>query len=950
MRKSKLIVSFLLRAAATLVAAVCVCHIADAETLLSLPSGTVKGCLPNGLHYIILNNDIPSGRVEFRLVMRVGSLNETPEERGSAHFIEHLAFGNTRHFPKREAVEYIESQGVKFGEGINAYTGYDRTVYMFTLPSATETAVDTGFLIMKDWIDGIKISSRNVEKEKGIICEEIRAYYVGDDFYPLKIGNGIHSKGFPIGTSDEVERLAPRTLRKFYRRCYDASKATVMVVGDVSPKEIERKIISLFSSLKGNKTASKISEEVPLYYSSGGHLMEVRDTILRRTSLDLMIPHPTIVQRTVEDAVLKEKLRLLIAALSERFRSCGIRADVSDRWYLADKDHFSLSFKASSREELLKNVSDVAGVLSSIVRSGFDEEELKTIRSVFCSKLLNNNVDMEGMPSFDICETFTDYAVTGDLYVCDTEQNRLIAEEVAKTDGTFLQNKLAEYIDFSRKTLLAACSSHPGLGDPLSEEEIFSTWENGLSIEREGYEYIRKEEEDFTENAVSFETPLFLSEKHPFERSMISSSKKYPEIGVCDITLSNGIRLLLKPTIEADSTLYVSSFSSFGNISKIDSSLIGYLGYMDGGIEKTGEEELSEYMYNNGLAINMTVENHWYGFMATAPAEKSLELFNLLYEKSFAPAMPVGVDFSDENEEGEEGMLSKMLKRDVSRQISSRTAFIVGDMQTFPHTDKESLTETKLYEFYRKLYSETNGMTYIVCGNFDEDKLTEDFVSVFGKAESKGLSWPETSGSERFDFRVENRVELFRSDNPTRSDFSCLFLGRYKPSLKNSLTLKIMRDLMRNRLISELREKDALVYSPYVSLFYEGLPYGKFHFVIEASADSRNMNLIDKKLKSIMRTLCREEVSERELQTIKKSFLIAKRETLLENSPSAWRETLSSIVKNGEKIGDFDRYEEILSSITPYEVMKAFDEWIVKESSVLLVSQESSVLNIDDYE
>lgn len=154
-----------------------------------------------------------------------------------------------------------------------------------------------------------------------------------------------------------------------------------------------------------------------------------------------------------------------------------------------------------------------------------------------------------------------------------------------------------------------------------------------------------------------------------------------------------------------------------------------------------------------------------------------------------------------------------------------------------------------------------------------------------------------------------------------------------------------MRDVIRNRLISVLRERESLVYSPYISLFYEGIPWGTFYFDINASADNRNMGQIDRLLKEILQRLKEEEVDIQELQTIKRSFLLAKREALNEKSPAAWRTTLVGLLKNGESLADFEQYEQCLDEITPVELRKAFKEWIDLDNYVLLYLSNNKLKN-----
>lgn len=182
---------------------------------LPLPQGTCEGVLPNGLHYILRQNDIPVSRIEFRLVLRTGSVQELDRETGCAHFLEHVAFGGSRHFPDKSLQSYLETLGMKYGVDINAFTSQDRTIYLFAVPTDSQRkgVIDSALLILRDWMDGLKICPERVETERGIILEELRGYDVGDPFYDLKIGEGIHARRLPLGTIGDIRRITPATLK-----------------------------------------------------------------------------------------------------------------------------------------------------------------------------------------------------------------------------------------------------------------------------------------------------------------------------------------------------------------------------------------------------------------------------------------------------------------------------------------------------------------------------------------------------------------------------------------------------------------------------------------------------------------------------------------------------------------------------------------------------------------
>ena len=152
-----------------------------------------RGTLSNGMSYILRHNAQPRKKMEARLVMRVGSCAQRPDEAGYAHFIEHLAFGRTKHFASGGIKRYAERLGTRYGVGLNAMTGHDRTVYMISLPTDEPHVLDSTALILSDWLTGLQLDSLEVEQERSIIKEEIRAYVQTDPFYTLKVGTGIHS-------------------------------------------------------------------------------------------------------------------------------------------------------------------------------------------------------------------------------------------------------------------------------------------------------------------------------------------------------------------------------------------------------------------------------------------------------------------------------------------------------------------------------------------------------------------------------------------------------------------------------------------------------------------------------------------------------------------------------------------------------------------------------------
>mgnify|MGYP003424133928 FL=1 len=405
------------------------------------PLGVIEAKLDNGLSYILVENDSPDRMIEMRLIFRAGSVLETEENRGSAHFLEHMAFGGTKHFPGDKLVEWLESRGVQYGISINAYTGYDRTVYQLAIPSDNLKDIDNALLILKDWIVDIPLDEEKVEGEKGIIIEELRGYDVGDEFYNLKIGSGLYSKGIPLGTEEDIRKITPEILRDFHSRWYTLSQATVVLVGDFDKEYIRSRIEKIFGSLPA--TSSPDYREYPHTYDPGVTYEEVRDTLMRTSTLEIMVPHECTSRRTVGDAIDSERKDMLIAALSDRFYRTGNDASLSNTWYLADKDHFTVSVDGKTKQEISDKIVKAVAEITRVCRDGFTPQEMDIVRR----KELNRfHIPHNHSSSSYICESIASDVMFGDKDITDPKQFEWAKEELASTLSEDLQKILVRWM------------------------------------------------------------------------------------------------------------------------------------------------------------------------------------------------------------------------------------------------------------------------------------------------------------------------------------------------------------------------------------------------------------------------------------------------------------------------------------------------------------------------
>ena len=913
---------------------------ANKDSKINLPRGTVEGYLDNGLHYIIMPNALPRHGIEMRLVMKVGSLQENDQQKGGAHFLEHMSFSGTKHFPQDAWVDYFERLGMKYGRDINAFTGFDRTIYWLSLPVADfgTQVMDSTLLAVRDILDGVSFEPQLVEQERGVIKEELRGYSTGDDFYNLKIGDGRYILRMPLGTEQDIETISRNQLLNYYHQWYLPQNACLVVVGNVDAQDMQKRIQATFSSIaKGQPTPLG---KYPLTYKKGITLHELKDTVGTSSKLEFIIPHEGVVGNTIASTALKEQDRLLISAISKRLAARGIRCDISDAWYLATQNHFSFSVEGKGKQELKEKMTQVLGAFADITKKGFGKEELA---DYVTEKVNRMKADTVGFRSGKWCDDFVDYIISGDRYVAWDEDMEKVKLLVGNTSSSQLQKLFKTILNEGKQSLLVAYQNNAGKTESFTESELQQLWQQGLKTRMPAYTYQRKEAEE----KQHVDMPACLSATHPDASASVVSKRRYEDIGVSEYQLANGLRLVMRPTTDKDSTIYIAMHGrgGVGDLSKQDYPLLkDAVSYVDmGGLAHINTDQLTEVMQAEGLSMSVGIADYWHQVLASAPTDKAQELMNLVYEKITAPGKSYE-DFKEVRDAeierfGKETLLERLLKRDINRMLSRRVDSLVRNMPAnsgvkIQKEDLNRLNLDSMTNYYTSLFANPQQTTLIVTGNIDEEQVLGTIVNTFARLKA-------SARMTRFEDKPSNMPkspykEAFENDVETQTVLNYIYSGNYKPGLRQSLMLKLMRDVMQNRLLSILREKMNIVYSPYADLYYAGVPQAKYNFWLEIALKNENRDKAIQALDGIIKELQTSRISEGELNKLKMSFLVTKRKSLSDDAPAEWKNILTTLLQNGESLEDFDNYSNCLKSITTEDIRKGFEEYVRPERVALL--------------
>ena len=286
------------------------------------------GQLENGLTYFIRQNKQPENRADFYIAQKVGSMQEEDPQAGLAHFLEHMAFNGTKHFPNKEMLNYLEENGVKFGENVNAYTSFDETVYYLSnVPVVREGVIDSALLILHDWSSEIALEGDEIESERGVIREEWRTRggaqsRLWEKMLPVMYKDSKYANRLPIGSIDVINNFKHNEIRDYYERWYRPDLQGIIIVGDIDPDKVEEKVKALFSTIEMPEDAAK-REYFPVPDNEETIVSIATDVEATRTNLMVFYKHdpvPDEIKLSQAGFVINYIKNVASSMISDRFQ------------------------------------------------------------------------------------------------------------------------------------------------------------------------------------------------------------------------------------------------------------------------------------------------------------------------------------------------------------------------------------------------------------------------------------------------------------------------------------------------------------------------------------------------------------------------------------------------------------------------------------------------------
>lgn len=891
------------------------------------------GKLDNSITYYIRENQKPADRVELRLAVNAGSILENDEQKGLAHFVEHMCFNGTKHFAKNEIIEYLQSIGVKFGPDLNAYTSFDETVYMLTVPSDSADLVNKGFLVLSDWAFNVTFEDEEIDKERGVIIEEWRMgqgamQRMRDKTLPIIFNGARYAERLPIGEKDVIENFEYETLKSFYKDWYRPDLMAVVVVGDINVDSAEAKIREYFSSYKVAENA-KIREEYDIPDHKGTTAVVTTDKESPYTFIQVIQKDDSFEVNTDQEYLDALKYSFISGMLNRRVFELTEKADppfIGAGFYYSDlysrnKNGFQ-SYAIVGETGLERGLQTLLEESKRVAVHGFTQGELdryyldflkgyeeaynerdKTESASYASEYVRNFLENEAIPGIEY-----EYA--------------LVKENIEKITLDDLNKLVSTLVSSDNRVIVIGGSEKDGLVLPV-ESEILKIAELVDNTELDAY----------VDNISSDQLMSVLPEK-----GSISSEKTIVSIGATEITLSNGAKVLLKPTNFKNDEVKLTAFTYGGtslyeqedHISASHTSNI----MNQSGVANFSTSDLSKVLAGKSISVQNSIGSYTSGISAESRPDDLESMFQLLYLRFTQPRV---------DEESFQSYLKK--NKDLYHNLSKDPQYYFYDKynriyaQDHPRgnyllsdTDWDKLDFNRVEEIYKDRFADASEYTFIIVGAFDVEQLKpllERYVA----------SLPSLNRNETYrDLGIRPPKGLVEKNIYKGSDPKSLVILSFDKeieykTLDNFLLSQLAAQLNR-KYYETLREEMSGIYNIRTTSSLNKIPYGRSNLKIQIPCSPQNTDsLIQAAINEIV-NIQNNGVSEEDISKAREIYKRGKEKNLEQNS--YWLGMLKKCYLSDLGFDEIESYEE-LEEINSESLQRVANQYIDTKNYIKVI-------------
>ncbi|MBS7254579.1 M16 family metallopeptidase [Flavobacterium branchiicola] len=895
-----------------------------------------KGVLPNGMTYYIYPTDVNKNTASYYIIQNVGSILENDQQKGLAHFLEHMAFNGTKNFEGKGILNTLQKQGAVFGRNINAYTSTDETVYnLDNIPSKDGGVVDTCLLVLHDWSNFLSLTNEEIDAERGVITEEWRTRQnararIYEQLAPYYYNNSPYAERMPIGDMNIVKNFKYQVLKDFYKDWYRPDLQAIAIVGDINEDEIEAKIKKLFADIPTPQNPKK-RFEIAIPEKAEPTFKLALDKEISASGISYMIRHvaekPTgtyadlekATQRSIAFSILNNRLGEMAQKQECPFKGAQIGYQsytrLNDIWIL------TVSPKPGKQAEAF------AAVMNEWVRAykfGFSKGEIERAVTETISGYENYLEKINEISHKQVIGMVKDDYLNHEVIADPAAEFEMTKSILKSLDSKILQEQISKlYTQQNRVITVTGVEGEENLNQDKAFD-IIQKAENDASLQAYVDTFVSKS----------------LMDGIDLKPGKIVSEKETKEINATTFVLSNGVKVHYKfaDKNKKEVTLVAKSFggSSLYTPKDIPSLAVTADLAMMSGVASFSSTDLEKMLKGKMVNASAGIDNFVERVNANANTKDIETMMQLIYLRFSKPRFDQ--DQFDLLKQRMQNAL-KNKQNDISSKMKDSLNFAIygknnPKVRILNQQFIDDLSFDKMKSFYLDRFSDVSNFTFYIVGDIKLEilkPLLEKYI-----ASISGIKRKENFNDDRVEW-VSNKIDkdIFIKMETPKSSVKIKFEDSFAYSQKNKILASFLGDILTLRYTESLREKEGGTYGAQVNSSLTKLPKPNVTLTIAFDCDAEKAEQLLPIVYQSIEEIQKGKILSEDIEKTRKNYIKTKADQQNFNFNSM--DLISNYFENHINMDDPKNYNDIVNEVTAKDIQDFTNAFLKNAKSYEIV-------------
>ncbi len=893
------------------------------------------GKLSNGLTYYVRSNQRNVKNVYMQLIVKAGSVLEDDDQQGLAHFMEHMNFEGTKHFPKNKLQNYLQSRGVNFGADVNAVTGFDETTYILTLPEDNDDDIDKGFTILEDWAQNALLDTMGINKERDIVLEESRLRKNAQErlqkmYMPALLSGSKYAQRIPIGKDSIIKSFRPETLKKFYKTWYRPDLMAVIIVGNVDTTFAKQEIEDHFNDYKNPSNETPRPEIIPLADRKNDEAMVLSDK--EQTSKLLKVFH--YVERTPSIVTWGDYRKwileqLFIRIINERLQ--GITQQANPPFLTGSTAFTSLqkgyrtfdSYISVGDKPVERAIDTLVNVLQTIKTFGVLQTELDRVKS----KLLNqaevaseeNNKTSSSRFVQECAYNFLD-----NYPIVNNNEAYTFVKQILPGITVEEVNAFTERLSDRQGKFLLLLKPENDISTDTSGTALISMFTTAQKIPVKAFEE-KKLDASFLD-------------KQPSGGSIVEETMNGPLL-TTNFKLNNGVTVTLKQTSFKNDEILMDAWRwggshNYGLANKENAEFISKI-VQAMGVKNLSGADVTKMLAGKTVTVTPYINNYEEGIEGHCSATDFQAFIQLIYLYFTQPqkdtiAFQSYIDKQKNVFENAKVNPNNYLY-DTLTKIEYKNSPWVQSLPTSSDFDKINLDTA--FNIYKEIFSNAYGMHFTFVGNFDVVRMKKALEIYLGALPASTIDNKFTDEGMRPATGIVSQV--IKKGEEKRSQICLVFTGEATYNHEEELKLKMLTQVLNLEIFDKLRQEMGDIYSATVTYSLNQRPYAHYSINIQLPCGPENVDKLTDALFALIKDLREDGVDHKYFDKVQTIFRAHNAGLLKQNS--YWLNSLSHSWINGLDPQWIVGEDDLIQSLSAKDIKKTAQKYFNMDNYIKVV-------------